>query len=186
MIIDEGPGIEMQFNQKVALVGMTEKGYHNIKVSLDTLGGHSSIPPQFNGAGLLAQSIVLIDSNPYVPELHNTPFLTSLYCLNENVAEFDPVVRDCLNHLGNFTFISCYFIFLDTSRNKLVKYLSDSSPFIRYNMQTSQAVDVVRSGIKGSFPCSIFSDDTFYTRKRIARIRIRNNKPQNSASSNRP
>ncbi|HJU89015.1 MAG TPA: M20 family peptidase [Gemmatimonadaceae bacterium] len=68
MVLDEGgtvitgaiPGVA----EPVALVGIAEKGYLNVELSVRAEGGHSSMPPNNTAAGILARAITRVENNP--------------------------------------------------------------------------------------------------------------------------
>lgn len=68
-VLDEGgtisqgiiPGIE----KNVALIGIAEKGYVSLELSIKKEGGHSSMPEKETAIDLLAAAIVKIKSNPF-------------------------------------------------------------------------------------------------------------------------
>jgi len=68
-VLDEGgiiadgvfPGLE----PSVAMVGITEKGYLSLELSVQVEGGHSSMPPKHTAVGILSQAIVDIEANPF-------------------------------------------------------------------------------------------------------------------------
>jgi carboxypeptidase PM20D1 len=72
-VLDEGgvvtdgffPGIE----QPVAIIGIAEKGYVNLHLTVNAAGGHSSQPPPHTAAGILAQAIVKVEDNPFPTDL---------------------------------------------------------------------------------------------------------------------
>ncbi len=72
-VLDEGgcvassmlPGIEAP----VAFVGVGEKGYANIQLSVAKDGGHSSMPAAHTSLGILAQAICRVESHPFQPRL---------------------------------------------------------------------------------------------------------------------
>jgi len=72
-VIDEGgaltiglsPGIE----QTVAVIGVSEKGYVNIKLTVNAAGGHSSSPPAQTALGILSRAIVRVEDNPFPADL---------------------------------------------------------------------------------------------------------------------
>ncbi|XP_031566346.1 N-fatty-acyl-amino acid synthase/hydrolase PM20D1.2-like isoform X2 [Actinia tenebrosa] len=67
-LVDEGtiivrdtfPGVKSPY----ALVGVAEKGYMIVELSVTTLGGHSSMPPRETSIGILAQAIARLESCP--------------------------------------------------------------------------------------------------------------------------
>lgn len=48
----------------VAVVGIAEKGYATLELSVKAEGGHSSIPPRHTAAGILAAAITKVENNP--------------------------------------------------------------------------------------------------------------------------
>ncbi len=67
MSVNEGivPGIE----GPVALIGIAEKGYLSLELSVTTQGGHSSTPPAETSIGLLSSAICSIEQNPMPAQL---------------------------------------------------------------------------------------------------------------------
>lgn len=68
-VLDEGgavvrdmiPGVE----GPVAIVGIAEKGYVNLELTVEGPGGHSSTPPGHTNIGILAQAIHRLEENPF-------------------------------------------------------------------------------------------------------------------------
>lgn len=51
LLIDEGfSGISEEYGSTVASLGMAEKGAMNLHIQVETLGGHSSVPPAHTGS----------------------------------------------------------------------------------------------------------------------------------------
>jgi len=87
LILDEGGlGIKEMNGATFALPGLGEKGeysfnpilildpnsllgYFDVRITVETPGGHSSVPPDHTGIGILSQIISAIEANPYEPEL---------------------------------------------------------------------------------------------------------------------
>ena len=86
LIIDEGGlGIKDMYGAMFVLPGVGEKGmfvqsarytsadlakgYHDVKITVETAGGHSSVPPDHSGIGILSQIISAIEADPYSPDL---------------------------------------------------------------------------------------------------------------------
>ena len=73
LVIDEGGlGIKELYGAMFVLPGVGEKGYTDVKITIETAGGHSSVPPDHTGIGILSQVLNALETNPYQPEL--TPF----------------------------------------------------------------------------------------------------------------
>lgn len=68
-VLDEGGavtvGIVNGINQPVAMIGIAEKGFVNIKLTVNAQGGHSSQPPNQTALGILSQAIVNLESNQF-------------------------------------------------------------------------------------------------------------------------
>ncbi|GKX31963.1 peptidase M20 [Vallitalea longa] len=60
-LIDEGgcvtEGAIKEIAKPIALIGIGEKGYCNIKLEVKSSGGHASMPPQHTSLGIIAQAI---------------------------------------------------------------------------------------------------------------------------------
>ncbi|KAI8904262.1 hypothetical protein DFJ77DRAFT_251395 [Powellomyces hirtus] len=135
LLVDEGPGIQSQMSSTFAQIGISEKGYTDVTISLSTPGGHSSIPPPHTNIGILSKLITELEAHPYTPELVDTnPFLASLQCLAEHAKDINPWLRAAIRNYKKV-------------RAPLVKYLAKDSA-TRYMMTTSQAVDMMSGGVK--------------------------------------
>jgi carboxypeptidase PM20D1 len=75
-VLDEGgaktQGLMQGINQPVALIGIAEKGFVNINLSVNDIGGHASQPPAHTAVGILSQAIVNLEQNPYPADLKFT------------------------------------------------------------------------------------------------------------------
>lgn len=81
LVLDEGSvvadGIVPGLSRPAALVGITEKGYATLELTVKTEGGHSSMPPANTAAGTLARAIVRLESSPF-PRTLSTPVRAQL------------------------------------------------------------------------------------------------------------
>lgn len=72
-VVDEGgvvlDGIIQSVDRPVAMIGVAEKGYLNLRLRVDAPGGHSSRPPPQSGLGILSRAIVKLEDNPFPTEL---------------------------------------------------------------------------------------------------------------------
>lgn len=72
-VLDEGGavtnGMVTGIDDPVAIIGIAEKGYVNLHLTVNAPGGHSSQPPEHTGAGILAAAIVKVEANPFAPDL---------------------------------------------------------------------------------------------------------------------
>ncbi len=72
-VLDEGgfvtegmmPGMDLP----IALIGVAEKGYVSVRLSVQSEGGHSSVPPKNTSIGIVSKAIVNLENNPFEPRL---------------------------------------------------------------------------------------------------------------------
>lgn len=71
--LDEGgfvtQGLLPGFEKPIALVGVAEKGYVTIELSVQSEGGHSSVPPKSTSIGIISQAIVRLETSPFEARL---------------------------------------------------------------------------------------------------------------------
>lgn len=73
MVLDEGgviisgvvPGVDVP----IAMIGIAEKGYVSLKLSVTAPGGHSSMPPKHTAIGVLSKAITTLEEDPFEPTL---------------------------------------------------------------------------------------------------------------------
>ncbi len=81
-VLDEGGAIlpvnvKGVIHKNLAGIGIAEKGYCDVEVSLDHKGGHSSQPPKHTGLGQMAQVIRDLESHQFPARIE--PFLSELF-----------------------------------------------------------------------------------------------------------
>jgi carboxypeptidase PM20D1 len=106
-VLDEGmnifDGLIAGVAAPVALVGIAEKGYLSLRLTVETPGGHSSIPPAETAIGLMSRALERIAAAPFPTRL-NGPTQQMLQFLGPEMAWdkklalanlwlFDPFVR---------------------------------------------------------------------------------------------
>lgn len=139
VLVDEGgQGIFESHGVQLAVPGIGEKGYFDAKITLNTPGGHSSIPPDHTSIGIIGDLSTLIESNPFEPVLsaHN-PYYQFLQCLAVHSDELDPAFRAAILNAGH-----------NIVANRAVQKAISADRLTRYNIQTSQALDLVSGGLK--------------------------------------
>jgi len=105
-VMDEGgaitQGMLAGLEQPVAIIGVSEKGYVNLVLTVNAPGGHSSQPPEHTALGTLARAIVRVEDNPFPARLDpvvmtfeqvgaEMPFMTRLAMAN--LWLFSPLVK---------------------------------------------------------------------------------------------
>lgn len=72
-VLDEGgcaaTNILGGIDKPIALVGVGEKGYANIRLTVTQDGGHSSMPAPHTSLGILAEAICRVENHPFKPRL---------------------------------------------------------------------------------------------------------------------
>ncbi len=72
-VLDEGgvvtEGLMQQVDRPVAIIGVAEKGYVNLRLSVDAPGGHSSQPPPQSALGIVSRAVVKVEDNPFPAQL---------------------------------------------------------------------------------------------------------------------
>ncbi len=75
-VLDEGgaitDGIMKGMSQPVAIIGVAEKGFVNLRLTVPSEGGHSSQPPEQTAVGILAQAIVRVENSPFETDLSHS------------------------------------------------------------------------------------------------------------------
>ena len=69
-IVDEGGAIfpakvPHLLDARLAAIGIAEKGYAAVRVTVEGKGGHSSTPPQHSAVGILAKKIANLEKHPF-------------------------------------------------------------------------------------------------------------------------
>jgi len=68
-ILDEGSaivrGLQSDLPMPIALVGLTEKGHANVRVSSRAPGGHAAMPPPRTAVGNVARAVSRIEEHPF-------------------------------------------------------------------------------------------------------------------------
>ncbi|KAF9477618.1 carboxypeptidase S [Pholiota conissans] len=142
MIVDEGGmNLDTIYGKEFALPGIAEKGYLNVEVQVDMLGGHSSIPSPHTSIGILSKIVSAIeDSTIFQPHLERkSPIWGYLSCvaahgdsskvpswIRKGVSSKEPDMDDIAER------------FAKTSVNN------------RYLVQTSKAATIFHAGLKSN------------------------------------
>lgn len=134
LVLDEGGAIVSGFlpgsDAPVATIGIAEKGYVSVELSVETAGGHSSIPPAETAIGLLSTAISRLEANP-LP------------------ASLDSVVRHSLDYIGP----EAPFLFRLALANlwlfgPLVERQFSRVPATNAFLRTTTAPTILRAGLK--------------------------------------
>jgi carboxypeptidase PM20D1 len=73
MVLDEGgvigDGVLPGVSRPVALVGVAEKGFVSVELTVRQVGGHSSMPPANSAIGILSAAIARLEASPFPARL---------------------------------------------------------------------------------------------------------------------
>lgn len=133
-IVDEGSSVTQVGDAVVGAVGVTEKGYLDINLILHTPGGHSSVPPDHTGVGIMSALLVEIEN----AHIANTKYSLSsddvTASLFQCLAKYDTTLdEDTYNTYTDVSKLS-HFLKNDISKRPLIS--------------TTQAIDVISGGVK--------------------------------------
>lgn len=145
VIVDEGGlGVGEQFGAKnMAIVATGEKGYVDVKFTLTSPGGHSSIPPDHTSIGIISQLVTSLEANPFQASLpFDSPVLSLLSC----AAEYGQLPKSLKRDVKKGTAVEGKKG--DHARLSAAKGFSSMGRGPRYLVSTSQAVDVIQGGVK--------------------------------------
>jgi carboxypeptidase PM20D1 len=72
-VMDEGgvviEGMMEGLDRPLAVIGVSEKGYVNLVLTVNAPGGHSSQPPEQTAVGIMSRAIVRVEDNPFPASL---------------------------------------------------------------------------------------------------------------------
>ncbi|XBW34971.1 hypothetical protein QEN19_000536 [Hanseniaspora menglaensis] len=140
VVLDEGGGVSyFGDNGYIAQPGVAEKGYVDIEITLNTLGGHSSAPNHWDiettGIGLMSEVNVLLTEDPFPIDIAlNNPILDTLQCSSKYKPEtVQPGILKAIK---------------SNSIKKLTAALQKSNS--KFTFKTTQAIDIIKGGIKSN------------------------------------
>lgn len=93
-LFDEGAfvteGLVPGASVPVALIGTAEKGHLNVRLSVRSAGGHSSMPPSRTAVGILGEAVARLERHPF--RLRITPLVASFFRGLSSTAGFLPSI----------------------------------------------------------------------------------------------
>ncbi len=134
-VLDEGgiilekalPGLE----PPVAMIGVAEKGYTTLKltVALEN-GGHSSMPPKQTAIGILSEAITKLEAHPFP-------------------AKIDGAARGLLENVGPEMSLPFKIVFANRWLTEgLLKYQFSQAPASSAMIRTTTAPTIIHAGVK--------------------------------------
>jgi carboxypeptidase PM20D1 len=134
--LDEGGAITVGsisiVDNPVAVIGIAEKGMVSIELDVETLGGHSSMPPRQTGIGILSAAIVALEQNPMPGGISGT-------------------VGTMLDYLGpEFGFLPSLVTANRWLFNPLLEMAFASQPTLDAMLRTTTAATIFNGGVKAN------------------------------------
>ncbi|KAJ3137216.1 hypothetical protein HK100_000793 [Physocladia obscura] len=116
---------------------LTFEEYVDASITVETKGGHSSVPPKHTGIGYTALAIAALESKVYPINLSdNNPILGSTRCYAQHSKKVDPFIQWAIENLNN------------GGRQLLAAKLSDRDLRTAALLTTTQATDIIYGGLK--------------------------------------
>lgn len=139
-IIDEGPVMFIDaMGDYYSMVINGEKGYADIEVTVTTPGGHSSNPRDHTSIGMLSKFLYDYEEDMYAPVLPDeSPMVSFFECVGEQGRLPLKVAEAAKN------------IKYDEKARQFVLDYASASPLLKYNLKTSQAIDIIDGGDKAN------------------------------------
>lgn len=133
-LLDEGGVVAenslSMVKEPLALVGISEKGYANIRISAEGQGGHSSMPPVHTAAGLVAKAVTVVEKNPSPSKI--TPTVSAF-------------LKGIVPYVG---FPAAMVLANQRIFSPVIKKLLLKSPSTAALIRTTRAVTILSSGTK--------------------------------------
>ncbi len=133
-LLDEGGFISLGLvpgvTAPVAMVGNSEKGYLSLVLTVETIGGHSAVPPPESSIGILANAVRKIEKHPWPAHVHGS------------VGEF-------LEYAGGSAGLPMRAVYKNMWLfGPVVQHLLEESPDSNATLRTTAAVTVFNAGLK--------------------------------------
>ncbi|KAH8093807.1 carboxypeptidase S [Cristinia sonorae] len=138
MLVDEGGDYMEEYGKVIATIGTAEKGYFDVRVEVESPGGHSSVPPEHTTIGILSALVAHIEKNPYKPHLgRGTPMYEKALCMAAHLPELPKPLREALQKAPTS----------DSALHEAEAILFKDKLF-KALVGTTQAVDLIQGGVK--------------------------------------
>jgi carboxypeptidase PM20D1 len=133
-VTDEGgflsKGMMPGVSAPVAMIGTSEKGYLSLELSVETAGGHSSVPPNTSSIGILSEAIHKVETHPMPAHVHGP------------IGEF-------LEYGGGSASFPMRVVFKNMWLfGPVVQHILELSPDTNATLRTTAAATIFRAGTK--------------------------------------
>jgi Gly-Xaa carboxypeptidase len=140
-IVDEGPVMFIDtMGDYYSMVVNGEKGYTDLNVEITTPGGHSSNPRDHTSIGMLSKFLTDYEDDMYQPLLvEENPMMGFFECVAEHGKLPKPVAEAAKR-----------IRYDEKARKYIIDYAEKNEPLLKYNLRTSQAIDIINGGDKAN------------------------------------
>jgi carboxypeptidase PM20D1 len=133
-VTDEGgflsTGMVPGVSAPVAMIGTSEKGYLSLELSVETAGGHSSVPPPDSSIAILSTAISKIQAHPMPAHVHGP------------IGEFLEYAGGSANFPMRMVFKNMWLF------GPVVQHILEASPDSNATLRTTAAATIFQAGTK--------------------------------------
>jgi carboxypeptidase PM20D1 len=172
-VLDEGlavtDGIIANVRRPVALIGIAEKGYVSLELTVEIAGGHSSMPPRGTAIGVLCAAVARLERHPMPARLAG-PGALLIDCL---APEMPPAVRLLMGNRRVFGPLITRFLARTPSTAAMIRTTTAATILaagVKENVLPTQARAVVNLRV---VPGDTIAGVTHRVRRIIADSRVR-------------
>ncbi|KAG7903587.1 hypothetical protein KL935_001119 [Ogataea polymorpha] len=140
-VLDEG-GVNLDIIQgvKMSVPGTAEKGYMDLKIILETPGGHSSIPPRHTSIGIMGEMIVELEKYEFPKYFtKNNPAFWEYVCVAEHSPEMASSVKKSILSAGH-----------NQKANEIARNYIDVDLGKGFVVKSTRAIDIISGGVKAN------------------------------------
>lgn len=139
-IVDEGPVMFIDIlGDYYSMIITGEKGYADIQVEVSAPGGHSSNPRDHTSIGIISKFLTDYEDDMYKPILvPENPMMEFFECAAEQ-GKLPKPLADAAKRAR-----------FDESARDVVLSFGSQSELVKYNLKTSQAIDIINGGDKAN------------------------------------
>ncbi|WVQ95136.1 hypothetical protein IAU59_002230 [Kwoniella sp. CBS 9459] len=156
ILVDEGNGLQEAFGQLFAAPAVGEKGYMDLELRVETLGGHSSVPPPHTGIGYISLLIAALERHPHKPHLNvESPLVNFVACAADSAPSIPGKLKKAIHKVEDslastkgkvdqkaLKEVEDWFITGSYEDGTLGKGMGKAM------VSTTQAVDIINGGLK--------------------------------------
>lgn len=138
ILVDEGGGAIFAYGSAVLIPSTSEKGLLNVGIEVNSIGGHSSQPPDHTSIGLVSKLLVALEDNPFEPQiLREQAAYETVQCLVRTAGIPSSLKNDILESRTS-----------DEALARVQTAILNDLPAMKYLLRTTQAITTITGGVK--------------------------------------